>query len=315
MNYRTLRHVSIAACLGILSCTPSTNVPGTELFLDAEDGKYHGPMESLRLEASAQMVEVAESITIKTFGIFEDGTEIAVGVPHVYWGIEGEGATLGEASGNTLTINGSVVGTPKVTAQLGTLKTALDVAVVPASLRELAINATTEIRRGGTGTLTVVGTFGDASTQDLTTVAELTSSDETLLQIQDDGTLVGVGVGAVMITATVDDVSATREVTVICSYPSDSPTNVTVGRTFPRTTWTNAVYPDGSEGPLDLEEVYCGDNEKFADAKTLFIQVSAEWCGPCRVFRREFNDNRELFDGNNSQFMVTEIREIGRAHV
>ncbi|MEQ9503397.1 MAG: hypothetical protein RIT81_41435 [Deltaproteobacteria bacterium] len=314
MNIRSLRHVGLAACFGILSCTPSTNVPGSNLYIEADDGKYHGPMETMRLELSAPMVEVAESITVRATGIFEDGTAVDVG-SYVYWGLEGDGVQLGDKAGTAITLNGMAVGTPKITAQVGSIVGTTDVTVIPASLREIALQGATELARGSTTPLVVNGTFGDGSTMVLNEMATVTVSDESLATVIDNTTIYGTGIGTVTITVTIEEFTATHTVNVFCAYPEDASNRIAVGETFPMTTWSNAVYPDGSQGPLNLEEVYCGDNTKFDGVETLFFQVSAEWCGPCRSFRNYFNSNRGIFDNNKSQFIVTEIRDLQNVDV
>lgn len=310
MTNRTMRRIGFAACLGVLSCTPSTNVPGTELFLEAADGKYHGPMETLRVDAPAEMLEVAEQLTVTVAGVFEDGTVIDVGT-HVYWSAEG-GVTFADDPSNPaqVIVTGSAEGTGTISVQLGTLKASRALTVVPASLRTLEISGTADVARGGAGQLIVTGTFGDASTQELTEMATWTSSDEAILNVTDKGVLIGVGLGTANVSAKIDDiVAADFAVTVTCVYPEDAAAAVRIGGIFPKTTWTNAVFPGPEQKAFDLEAVYCQEGE-YEGVKTLFFQISAEWCGPCKVWRRNFNNDRGMFDDNNSVFVVTEIEDV-----
>lgn len=311
MNDRITSRLAFAACFGILaSCTPSTNVPGTELFLEAPDGDYHGPMETLRLEPQATSIEVAESTLVSLFGTFEDGTEIDVSAkiapPNIFYGIEGDGATLGDLEGGKVYVVGTAEGTPAVTAQLGTLKTALSLAIIPASLRTMEVTGSESVARGGVGQLVVVGTYGDQTTADLTSQVTYTSSDETVATVSDGGIVVGIEVGQATITAEKDGITATYDVSVVCAYPGDAPALVRLGQTLPNMSWTNAVFPNNEHKPFVMEDVYC-QREGYEGIRTLFFQISAEWCGPCRTYRRQFNSQKSLFDSNASQFIVTEL--------
>lgn len=112
-------------------------------------------------------------------------------------------------------VSGHAVGATEVTASLGNFSATRTVTVLPAELISLTVSpADQSIVKGLTGALAVVGTFTDGSSIDFTTTADWLSEDPTVATVLDDGTVQALAVGTVQITATVDGVTATAQVTV-----------------------------------------------------------------------------------------------------
>ena len=93
--------------------------------IEAADGKYHGPMESIRIEPANATLEVSLTQGYSAIGVFEDGTEVAI-TDKVYWQVADEGvAAKAEGfEGGVVSLTGMSTGQIQIDALLGTLERA-----------------------------------------------------------------------------------------------------------------------------------------------------------------------------------------------
>jgi hypothetical protein len=273
--------------LGLHACTPSTNVPGTDLYIEAADGKYHGPMQALRIEPSNITLEVSVGQGFKAIGVFEDGTEVGI-TEKVYWEVTDEGvAAKGDAfDAGALPLTGMSVGQTQIKVIIGDLTASTTLDVIPAALISVAVSAAEGVpavlRRSDSYQFRAVGTYRDAHVEDLTEQATWTSSDPAVLVPQETAGVVKAGVGQATLTAKVGDVEGTLTVDAECRYPDDAPQYIKDGAILPHLSWDNAQDQDGNVFRFDMEDAHCGAGD-WADVKTLVFQVSAVWCGPCNA--------------------------------
>jgi hypothetical protein len=263
---------------------PSSNVPGTQIYLEAPDGKYHGPLMALKLEPSEATLEVAQSQSFEARGEFEDGTEIDV-ASAVYWeGTALEIAALGNLSGNTVPVRGASVGESIIKITIGTLEATAKITVLAASLRTLEIQSDVDtIPRGQSHRITVSGAYGDGRVEDVTALATWASSDEAVLRVgggeKDKGVLAGLGNGQATVTATLDGITAEKSFTVACVYPA-GPASVQSARVLPAVSWVDAYYPNNQRGDFGTEDFFCND-DAWGDKKGILFVISAGWCPAC----------------------------------
>jgi len=300
---------------GLQACTPSTNVPGTDLYIEAADGKYHGPMESIAIEPDGASIEVSVAQPLTAVGIFEDGTRVDV-TRDVYWEVE-DSSLVQMPEGfedGALVVTGKAEGTTTFKIRIGTLRGSGTLTVVPASLTELAIQTeadTTELGRGSVISFTAMGTYRDGTTADLTESATWTSSDEAVMTKIAAGWK-AVEVGQATLTVTVEGVSSTLDVTVVCKYPADAPRFINHYETLPYLRWDAAVDENGNTQVFDLEEVMC--NAEWARYDTLGIIVSTEWCPYCPDRMRWMNSMQSELDGLGMKLIYAEVQDRqGRA--
>ena len=267
--------------LGLHACTPSTNVPGTDLYIEAADGKYHGPMESLRIEPSNATLEVSLGEGFRAIGVFEDGTEVGI-TEQVYWAVGDEAiAAKGEAfEAGALPLTARAPGQTQIEVRLGTLVVTTTLEVIPAALMTIeVISDEALLGRGAVYTAKAMGTYRDAHVEDLTSQATWTSSDEAILEVREPGVIKAAAVGVGSITAKVGEIEGSLAFEVECRYPVEAPRFVSNREILPHLIWENAQDKDGNVQVFDLEDVHCG--EDWQDVKTLVFQVSAVWCVPC----------------------------------
>lgn len=314
---RTTTGIGALAVLqfGLHACTPSTNVPGTDLYIEAADGKYHGPMETLLIEPSGATIEVSVAQSLSAIGVFEDGTRVDV-TTEVYWQVDDEGvAAKAEAFvDGALQVTGKREGETGLWIKLGDLEATGSLTVIPASLTQIELlteQTEAEIARGTVVQVAVRGTYRDGTTADLTEQATLATSDEAVFQKVNTGWK-AIEVGQASLTATVEDISATKDFTVICAYPADAPQFVQHYETLPYLRWENALDESGNASVFDLEEVMCGD--EWQDTKTLAILISTEWCPYCPDRMRWMNSMQSQLNEAGMQLIYVEAQDRqGRA--
>jgi len=116
-------------------------------------------------------------------------------------------STVSWTSTSGVSINGAglatahVLGQNTITATSSSINGTADLTVATGALMSLAVSpSSVTIPKGTTQAFTVIGTFSDATTQDMTTAVAWTAS--TGASITNTGIATGTGVGAVTITAT-----------------------------------------------------------------------------------------------------------------
>lgn len=129
-------------------------------------------------------------------------------------------ATVSNAEGSDGVVNGLTAGTTTITAVYAGQSATVSVKVNDVSLTGLAIKPAGDatLAKGTTLQFTVIGTFSDRSTQDLTTQAAWSSSDATVASVGDgggkDGLATALRVGPTTITAAFGGRNATVKLTV-----------------------------------------------------------------------------------------------------
>ena len=290
-------------------------VPGTTLELLTPDGLNHGPVMEVTLENAASLsVPVGEVINIKAMGVFEDGYMVDV-TEHTYFQVSGD-ISISARTDDGIPTMGTAEGMGEVLLILGSLEQpTIAVEVLPPLLKNLAIvgGADTLERRSNTA-LFVFGSYGDGSQPDLTADATWTSSDPTIATVDDNGVVEALKVGSVEISAAFEDQTTTKNFDVICTYPVDAPNLLFPDQSFPRISWSDAVFPAAtpqgpvSMGPLSSEDIFCGEND-LDGYNGILLQISAEWCNPCRSARELFSANRAIFEANGILPIFSEIRD------
>lgn len=142
----------------------------------------------------------------------------------VSWSVANTGiATVTSPSGNLVWLKASsaTTGTTTVTASYNTLSSTTSLTVADPGLTSIAISSgTLDLTVGTTARLSVIATFNDGTTQDVTANCAWTTSDATIAAVdntQDSATIgrvSGVAAGSATITATYGGLNITSLVTV-----------------------------------------------------------------------------------------------------
>lgn len=295
--------------LGLQACgDPSTNVPGSNLYIEAADGKYHGPMQTIQIEPSTAELEVSLAQDFKAVGVFEDGTRVDI-TTDAYWEVS-NGDAVDMSAGFVdagLHVVAKGEGTSEVKIRLGDLRGAGTVTVIPAALTELAINAEeTTLNRDSVHQFTLTGTYRDGGTADLTAEATWSSSNEAVLAKGADGWR-ALAVGQATLTAELEGLSATADFTVICAYPADAPRLIQHYETLPHLRWETALDENGNTHTFDLEDVMCGDD--WSDVKSMAFIVSTEWCPYCPDRMRWMNRQQAELEALGMRLFYVEAQD------
>jgi uncharacterized protein YjdB len=182
-------------------------------------------------------------------GTFSDGSTQSL--PAVTWSaqpssiaaIDVSGLASAEAAGNTV-----------ITASAGAISGSTSLTVTPAALTSIAVNPPSPtIPIGVTQQFVAVGTFSDNSTQDISALANWTSSNGAVAQVNASGLATSLTKGVSTVTATLGAISGSATLTVSnvsLTSISVSPVNPTVA---PRTVQQFVAighFNNGSTTPL-----------------------------------------------------------------
>lgn len=215
------------------------------------------PLTSIEISADYSTIAAQTSTKLKVIGNFSGLFSHDV-TDQVVWS---SGSPLVASfpyatSPNKSRVVGSLAGTAIITAKVGSVSATYTLTVTDAVVRSMKITpAAPSVPKGLTSQFTVIGTFSDATTQDLTFDATWDSSDKTVATVSDTvskGLAQAVAVGTSSISATFDGVSGSAAMTVtvpvlqsIALSPAD-PSILTLSTTKIKATGTysNGLTPD-----------------------------------------------------------------------
>lgn len=157
-------------------------------------------------------------------GIYSNGSRVKLNTNIIWASSNLSVATIGPATGFTTPV---AVGTSIITATFGGVTASTNLTVTAAPLQSIAITpANPTIAKGVAQQFTAIGTYSDASTADITTSVQWTSSDTGKATISaNTGLIQALAEGQTTVTATLFGVSGNTIVTVV----SPAPVVVTVG--------------------------------------------------------------------------------------
>lgn len=205
-------------------------------------------------------------------GIYTDGTNQDI-TTQVVW--ESSDALIASVSSSPNTEGqalASNVGTVIITASQGTVTGTTNLTVTAAEVLSIAVTAVTpSFARGTTQRLTATGTFTDASIQDLTEQVTWASSNDSLATVSNvdgsRGLATAANVGTATITATLNGVSGTTDLTVTAAELVSiaiTPTNpsVPLGATLRLT--ATGTYTDATTQNLTDQVTWSSSNDTIA---------------------------------------------------
>jgi uncharacterized protein YjdB len=123
------------------------------------------------------------------------------------------------------------------------------------TLTSLTVGPVLTVNQGGTGQLSVTGTYSDGSTKSLSTGVVWSSSDDTIATVSAAGLVTGVAVGSATITAADGTVTGTTTVTVALANVtaiSVTPTTADASLNGGFATFTAFATVSGTSTPVDV---------------------------------------------------------------
>lgn len=186
------------------------------------------------------------------------------------------------------------------------------------------------LRAGTTKQFTAVGTFAGGETQDLTAVADWSSSRPEVVSISNEPGSKGLATvhseAAVTLTVSVGGQTASLDFGADCAYP-EFPGGIALGQVVPPVKWSNAYIGDGSQTvqtEWGFDQVFC--NPEWDHVRTLVVVLGAGWCGACTAMAQRLSADPDAltrvgaypvfleFEDENSEPADTEFaqRHLGR---
>lgn len=167
-------------------------------------------LTSITITPTTMTIELGKSATFKAVGSFSNGVKRDIS-SEITW----SSSKPAIASINGSTAKSKAVGTTTIKALYKGISKTAALTVTEASLVSLDINATdTEIAEGTETKLAVMGTFSDDTTSVMTTQVIWSSSNPSKATINATGTVKAMGVGSVIITATKENITTTKAITI-----------------------------------------------------------------------------------------------------
>ncbi len=163
-------------------------------------------------------------------------------------------------------------GTATITARVGTVEATLTVTVTPAKLLALSVTPPlASVPKGYTAQFTVVGTYTDHSTSDLTATAEWSTSDAAVATVDaaglHPGRAAGLTPGTATITAKKDGLSASAALTVTPAALTAievTPTDPTIARGASVQLAATGRWTDGSTRDITSEVAWTSSSPGVA---------------------------------------------------
>lgn len=172
---------------------------------------------SLSINASANAVNVGGSLQLTAMGTYQDGKP-AQPVGGVTWSSLAASLAIVD---NTGLVSGLKSGPVTVTASIGSISASIQLSVVPVLQSIVLSPIGPALLVGGQEQFHALGSYNDGSTQDLTSVANWTTSDASKASAAAGGIVTAVSVGLVTITASSSGVNGSTALNMVnSSYSS-----------------------------------------------------------------------------------------------
>ncbi|HTU41082.1 MAG TPA: Ig-like domain-containing protein [Candidatus Aquilonibacter sp.] len=168
---------------------------------------------SLSINASSNGVNVGSSLQLTAMGTYQDGKP-----PRAVNGVTWSSSAANLASVNNAgLVSGLKKGTVTVTASIASLSASIQLSVSPV-LRSIVVTPVGPgLQVGGQQQFHALGNYDDGSTQDLTTVAQWSSSDASTASPAPGGLVTAVSAGLVTINASSTGITGSTALNVVNS--------------------------------------------------------------------------------------------------
>lgn len=168
-------------------------------------------VQSLRLEASSAPLIRGERVQLSAVAAYADGSERNVTADVQYSSSDNAVANITRYG----LVTALSAGTASITASYGGQTAVYELTVQAVGARSLRINGiSSPIEAGSEHQLTVTALLSDGTTQDVTALAEYTSSSPHIADVDAAGNVTGLSAGSATITAAYGHLSATAPLTV-----------------------------------------------------------------------------------------------------
>ncbi|MES2346785.1 MAG: Ig-like domain-containing protein [Pseudomonadota bacterium] len=238
--------------------------PGTAIISAAYGGKTASAtltvtpavLVSVTVAPQNPTVQIAASRQLTVLGTYSDATTKDLTGSSTFVSATPASATV--SNGGLVT--GAALGTSVVTATSGGKSAATTITVPGVALTSIAVTPQNpSVQIGATRQLAVIGTYSDASTQDLTASSSFASATPGSATVSTGGLVTGAASGSSVITATINGKNTATTVTV----PAVTLSSITV------TPLTSTVVAGGQQQFVATAT--------YSDNTTAFVTSSAAW--------------------------------------
>ena len=239
----------------------------------AEGGRAEIPTPTDARDAGGDAV-----LTVSSIEIAPASPRVVIGIPLpvVVTAVYANGSTANVSSSATVTsantsivtvsgttLSGVKAGTTTITATYQGQTATVTVTVVDTSLQSISIQAVAPLPIGQTVNLVATGVFADGSKQDVTSQASWGSSSAAIASVGNTATtkgqVSGVAAGTVTVTATIQTVSGTVQISVVAKKITSigiTPTQPILQRGVTQPFQATALYDDNSTGDVTQQATW-----------------------------------------------------------
>ena len=221
-------------------------------------GDVPAALSSIEIALASPTVGVGTTIAFVVTAIYADSSTANVSSSAT---VTSSATTILTVSGTTLT--GVKAGTATITAFYQGRTATAPVTVFDSPLQSISVGAVQPIAIGGTVNLVATGVFANGNKQDVTAQATWSSSDATIATVGNTGTtkgvVIGVAAGTVTVTATIQAISGTVQVSVTPKKITSigiTPPQLILQRGAGRSFNATAVYDDNSTADVTQQATW-----------------------------------------------------------
>jgi hypothetical protein len=227
---------------------------------DARDtgGDAAPTLSSIEIAPPSPTLATATTLPVAITAVYSDGSTKDVSSLST---VTSSSSAYVTVSGTTLT--GVHPGTAIITATYQGKTATATVTVLDTTLQSIVIQAVAPLPIGQTVSLVATGVFADGSKQDVTSQATWSSSSTAIATVGNTSTskgrVTGVAAGTVTVTATIQAVSGTLQISVVAKKIASiaiTPTQPILQRGVTQPFKATALYDDNSTGDLTQQAIW-----------------------------------------------------------
>jgi uncharacterized protein YjdB len=202
----------IGALLGsiLITCLVLSGCGGGSSKSNTQSTGSTKTLSSITVSSQTKSVAAGATLQLAAKGNYSDGTTADL-TSQVTWSTSDSTVATTSAAGLLSSVHpGTVVATAKLNSTSGSMT----ITVSSATLSSISVSGGATLVAGLSEQLSAQGTYSDSSTQTVTSLVSWQSSDATVATVSASGMLTSLKAGTVTITASMNSVSGTSNVTV-----------------------------------------------------------------------------------------------------
>ena len=203
----------------------ATSIQAGETTIKAVDGSIsaasiltikNASLTSIQISPAKPQLPLGKSLQFTAEGVFTDGIKQDITRDTTWISLDENIAAVSNAQGTTGLVTSVGMGITAIQANKDDVSASVEIQVTAAALVSITIEPQDQrLPLGGRATLAAIGAYSDGSSLDISSEVVWESMNEFVVSVNNKGQIQGVGIGAAMIKAMVEDISVETEVVVI----------------------------------------------------------------------------------------------------